>query len=153
MPNTYSQLYFHFVFSPKYRQALIRSEFEEEIYRYITGIVKSLDQQLLRINGMPAHCHLLVRLRPTIAPSKFIQAIKANSSRWINEKKFYKFKFSWQVGGGMFSVSHRNIPELINYIDNQKEHHNKLSFDIEYRNLLNQYGIKFEDKYLLKFFK
>ena len=152
MPNTYSQIYLHNVFSPKYRQALIKAEFEEELYKYIAGIIKNLDQQLIRINGMPDHCHLLVRLRPSLAPSKFIQAVKTNSSRWINEKKFLNHRFNWQTGGGIFSVSHRNVPELISYIENQKEHHKKLSFREEYLELLNHYGITFEKEYLLEFF-
>ncbi len=152
MPNTYSQIYLHYVFSPKYRQALIKAEFEEELYKYIAGIIKNLDQQLIRINGMPDHCHLLVRLRPSLAPSKFIQAIKTNSSRWINEKKFLNQRFNWQSGGGIFSVSHRNVPELISYIENQKGHHKKSCFREEYLKLLNHYGITFEKEYLLEFF-
>ena len=151
MPNTYSQIYLHYVFSPKYRQALIKGEFEEELFKYITGIVKNLDQQLIRINGMPDHCHLLVRLRPALAPAKFIQTVKTNSSRWINEKKFLKHKFNWQVGGGVFSVSHRNIPQLINYINNQKQHHKKDSFKKEYLKLLDHYGVSFKEEYLLDF--
>ena len=152
MPNTYSQIYLHHVFSPKYRRALIKPEFEEELFKYITGIVKNLNQNLIRINGMPDHCHLLVRLRPAMAPSKFIQTVKTNSSRWINEKKFLSNKFNWQVGGGIFSVSHRNVPQLINYIDNQKEHHKKANFREEYLELLKHYGISFEKEYLLDFF-
>ena len=152
MPNTYSQIYLHYVFSPKNRQALINAEIEQELFKYITGIVKNLDQQLIRINGMPDHCHLLVRLRPSLAPSKFIQAVKTNSSRWISEKKFLKHRFNWQIGGGIFSVSHRNVAELISYIENQKEHHKKASFREEYLELLNHYGINFEEKYLLEFF-
>ena len=152
MPNTYSQIYLHYVFSPKYRQAFIKAEFEEELYKYIAGIIKNLDQQLIRINGMPDHCHLLVRLRPSLAPSKFIQAVKTNSSRWINEKKFLNHRFNWQTGGGIFSVSHSNVPELISYIENQKEHHKKSSFREEYLELLNHYGITFEKEYLLEFF-
>jgi len=152
MPNTYSQIYLHYVLSPKYRKALVKTQFEEELYRYITGTIKNLDQQLIRINGMPDHCHLLVRLRPSLAPSKFIQVVKTNSSRWFNEKKFLKHKFNWQTGGGIFSVSHRNVPELISYIENQKEHHKKSSFRDEYRELLKNYGITFEEEYLLEFF-
>jgi REP element-mobilizing transposase RayT len=152
MPNTYSQIYLHYVFTPKYRQALIKPEFEEELFKYITGITKNLDQHLIRINGMSDHCHLLVRLRPALAPSKFIQTVKTNSSRWINEKKFLNHKFNWQVGGAVFSVSHRNIPQLINYIDNQKQHHKKASFKEEYLKLLDYYGIAFEENYLLNFF-
>ena len=128
------------------------AEFEKELYKYITGIIKNLDQQLIRINGVPDHCHLLVRLRPSLAPSKFIQVVKTNSSRWVNEKKFLKHRFNWQTGGGIFSVSNRNVPELISYIENQKNHHKKTSFREEYLKLLNHYGIAFEEEYLLKFF-
>ncbi len=152
MPNTYSQIYLHYVFSPKYRRALIKVEFEEELYKYIAGIINNLDQQLISINGMPDHCHLLVRLRPSLAPSKFIQTIKTNSSRWISEKKFFKHSFNWQTGGGIFSVSHRNVPKLVNYIETQKEHHKKSSFREEYLELLNHYGVNFEEDYLLEFF-
>ena len=153
MPNTYSQIYIHYVFSPKYREALISNAFEEELFRYVTGIVKNLDQHLIRINGMPDHCHMLVRLRPAIAPAKFIQTVKANSSNWINEKGFTPHKFNWQTGGGVFSVSHRNVPELINYISNQKEHHKKSSFKDEYVKLLRHYGVEFDSRYLLDFFE
>jgi len=153
MPNTYSQIYLHYVFSPKYRQALINADFEEELFMYITGIIKNLEQQLIRINGMPDHLHILVRLRPAMAPAKFIQLIKTNSSRWINEKKFLPVKFSWQVGGGIFSVSPRNLPQVIRYIENQKEHHKKSNFRKEYITLLNNSDIDFEKDYLLNFFE
>jgi len=101
---------------------------------------------------MADHCHLLVRLRPALAPSKFMQAIKTNSSRWINEKNFLSYKFNWQNGGGIFSVSYKNVPSLISYIENQKKHHEKTSFKEEYIKLLNHYGVDFKDEYLLEFF-
>lgn len=152
MPNTYSQIYFHYVFSPKYRQSLIQPEFEDEIHKYISGIIRNHDQRLICINGMPDHIHLLVRLRPSLAPSKFIQTIKTNSSGWINKKGFFKYKFAWQVGGGVFSVSHRNTPDLKSYIENQKEHHKNISFEEEYLKLLKHCGVSFEERYLLDFF-
>lgn len=93
-----------------------------------------------------------MRLRPALAPSKFIQAVKTNSSRWIIEKKFFSNRFSWQTGGGVFSVSHRNVTGLINYIKNQKEHHKKVSFKNEYLSLLQNSGIDFKDEFLLEFF-
>jgi REP-associated tyrosine transposase len=88
-----------------------------------------------------------------MAPSKFIQTVKTNSSRWINEKEFLPNKFSWQVGGGIFSVSHRNVPTVVNYIKNQKKHHKKAKFRDEYLQLLESSGISFESDYLLEFFK
>ncbi len=152
MPNTYSQIYLHYVFSPKYREALIRKEFEEELFKYITGIIKNLNQILIRINGMPDHVHLLVRLKPVMAPSVFIQKVKTNSSSWLNKKRYFNHEFHWQTGGGIFSVSHRNIPELISYIDHQKEHHKKTIFREEYLTFLKHYGIDFKDEYLLGVF-
>lgn len=152
MPNTYSQIYLHFVFSPKYRKALIKPDFEIELYKYIGGIVRNLEQYLIRINGMPDHCHLLVRLKPSMAPSKFIQAVKANSSAWINQKGFLNEKFNWQSGGGIFSIGHRHLPYLIDYIDNQKSHHSKTNLKEEYTKLLDDFGIEFEKEYLMEFF-
>ena len=153
MPNTYSQIYLHFVFSPKNRLALISPDIETELFKYITGVVKNLGQHLIAINGMPDHCNLLVRLRPAMAPSKFIQAVKTNSSRWINEKKFLSNKFSWQVGGGIFSVSPSGVPRVVKYIETQKKHHKKTNFRDEYLQFLEKSGIKFEKEYLLEFFK
>jgi len=141
----------HFVFSPKYRKALITEEIETELFKYISGIIKNTDQHLIKINGMPDHCHILVRLRPAIAPSKFIQIVKANSSAWLNKKFFPNQHFSWQTGGGIFSVSHKYVPGLISYIENQKRHHKKSTFKTEYLKLLEHYGIDFKDEYLLDF--
>lgn len=152
MPNTYSQIYLHYVFSPKHRQAFIKPEFENDLYKYITGIVKNLDQNLICINGMPDHCHLLIRLRPAMPPSKLIQTVKANSSSWINSNNFLKQKFNWQIGGGVFSISHKHVPRVVKYIENQKEHHKKSNFKSEYLQLLYHYNIEFKDEYLLEFF-
>lgn len=132
---------------------LIQPEFEKELFKYIGGIVKNIDQQLISINGMPDHCHILVRLRPAMAPSKFVQTVKSNSSRWINDNGFYNGRFSWQTGGGIFSVSHENVPTLIHYINNQKEHHKKTRFKDEYLEMLKQSGIDFNNEYLLDFFE
>ncbi len=81
MPKTYSQIYFHYVFTPKYRNALIKPHFEERLHKYISGIIDNLGQTLIQINGMPDHIHILVRLKPNMSSSTFIQKVKANSSK------------------------------------------------------------------------
>ncbi len=151
MPNTYSQIYLHCVFAPKYRQALIKPEFEDKLHKYMIGIAKNLNQNIVAINSMPDHCHLLVRIRPTMAPSDFLQKIKGNSSKWINKQGFLQHKFNWQVGSGIFSANYKGIPTLISYIAHQKEHHRKEGFKTEYVNLLKQHGIDYNDEYLLDF--
>ena len=153
MLNTYSKIYLHYIFSPKNRMALIDPSFEEELYKVIAGIIRNLNQTLIQINGMPDHVHILVRLRPALAPSVLIQKIKSNSSKWINDKKFIKHKFEWQTGGAVFSVDHRSIEKNKQYIIKQKEHHSKKTFREEYLLMLNAYGISFEKDYLLKFFE
>ena len=152
MPNTYSQLYYHFIFSPNSRKSLIRKDFEENLYKYIAGIVINLKQNLIQINGMADHVHLLVRLRPNISPSDFIKKVKSNSSRWINDNRFLQEKFSWQTGGGIFTVDYYRIESVKKYIVNQKEHHKRTSFREEYLDFLSKYNIEYQDEYLLKFF-
>jgi hypothetical protein len=94
---------------------------------------------------------MLVRLRPAMAPSTFVQKVKANSSRWINAKGLIKQRFSWQKGSGIFSIGHRHLPYLISYIDNQKVHHGKASFRDEYLSLLEDHGVSYENDYLFEF--
>lgn len=93
MANTFTQMYFHVVFSVKGRASLIRPPWKEELYKYITGIVTAKGQKLLAINGMPDHLHLLVGTKPTIALSDLVWDIKANSSRFIREKGWVRGHF------------------------------------------------------------
>ena len=151
MSKTYSQIYLHIVFSPRYRQSLIVPEVEFRLYGYIAGIIANLNQTLIRINGMPDHLHILVRLRPNIAPSTFIQKVKANSSKWVNEQGFFSTKFSWQQGSGVFSVSYRSVSTLIRYIENQKSHHTKKAFKEEYISILHENNVDFDQAYLPDF--
>ena len=100
---------------------------------------------------MPDHVHLLVRLRPGIAPASFIQKVKANSSKWINDQNVLASDFKWQVGGGIFSIGQKHVPYLIRYIENQKSHHAKKIFRDEYIDLIRENKISFRDEYLLDF--
>ena len=152
MPNSYTQLYIHHVSAVKYRHALILPEFETRLYKYIMTIGNNLNQTMINVNGMPDHIHILARLRPDITPSSFVQKIKSNSSRFINENKFLNSKFAWQTGGGTFSVSRTHVDIVNAYISNQKNHHKTTSLKKEYINLLKENKIEFEEKYLPDFF-
>ena len=152
MPNTFSKIYIHHISAVNYRKALILPSFEEKLYRYIVGIIKELNQIPLQVNGMEDHIHIAARLRPAMAPSKFVQKIKTNSSRWINENGFLPHDFAWQVGGGTFSVSETHVSPLVEYVKNQKQHHQKKSFREEYLELLEKNGIEPDPKFLPEFF-
>ena len=116
MANTYTQLYFHIIFAVKRRENYISSEWKNELYKYITGIVSNKKQKLMIINGMPNHIHILIGTKPNCNLSDLVRDIKANSSKWINEKKFIKQRFEWQTGFGAFTISQSQIPKIVNYI-------------------------------------
>lgn len=150
MANTYSKVYIQVVFAVKGRQNLIRAEIREELHKYITGIITNRDQKLLSIFCMPDHTHLLIGLKPSISISDLVRDIKAGSSKFINDKKLIKGKFSWQEGFGVFSYSRSQIDTVIKYIQNQEKHHNKKSFKEEYLEFLKKFEIEYDEKYLFE---
>ena len=150
MANTYSQIYIHIVFAVKGRQNLIRAEIREELHKYITGIITNRDQKLLSIFCMPDHTHLLIGLKPSISISDLVRDIKAGSSKFINDNKLIKGKFSWQEGFGVFSYSLSQIDTVIKYIQNQEKHHNKKSFKEEYIDFLEKFAVEYDEKYLFE---
>lgn len=148
MANTYTQLYFHIVFAVKGRQNHISKKWKDELYKYITGIVTNRNQKMMIINGMPNHIHILVGTKPNCNLSDLVRDIKANASKWINEKKFVNGKFEWQTGFGAFTIGQSQIPKILNYIKAQEEHHKKKSFKEEYIDFLNAYQIDYKNEYL-----
>ena len=150
MADTYTQIYIHIIFAVKGRRNLISSSWKNELYKYITGIITNEAQKLIAINGMPDHIHLLVGLKPTIALSNLVRDIKANSSRFVNEKSWIKGKFEWQHGFGAFSYSHSQLDTIINYINNQEEHHKKKTFKEEYISFLQHFHIEFKTEYIFE---
>lgn len=150
MPNTYTQIHIHVVFTVQNRQSLIASEWKIELYKYITAIIQNHHHKLIAINGMPDHVHMLFGLRPTQALSELMQDVKGSSSKWINEKHFVKGKFSWQEGYGAFSYSKSQLNQVIDYINRQEEHHKQKAFLEEYRDFLNAFRIDYDEKYLFK---
>lgn len=150
MPGTFSQIYIQLVFAVKARQSLIQTSWEEELYKYITGIVTHKGQKLLAINGMPDHIHLLIGIKPACCLSDLVREIKKSSNAWVEEKGFCPSKFQWQEGYGAFSYSHSSLDQVISYIHNQKDHHRKKTFQEEYKSLLTLFQIDYKDEYLFE---
>lgn len=148
MADTYSQIYIHIVFAVKGRLNLISPKWKDELYKYITGIITNDGQKLIAINGMPDHVHILIGLKPTIALSDLVRDIKASSSKFINAQKWIGGKFEWQHGFGAFSYSHSQLTSVINYIQNQEEHHKKRTFREEYLEFLKAYNVDFKDEFI-----
>jgi putative transposase len=152
MPGTFSQVYMQYVFAVKGRENLIKKAFEQEVYKYIAGIISGKGQKALAVNGMPDHIHVLVGLKPAMRISDLIRDIKNNSCNFINDKGWLKQKFAWQEGYGVFSYSESNYGKVIDYIKNQKLHHEERTFRQEYLLLLKRFNIPYEEKYLFDFY-
>lgn len=150
MANTYTQIHIQAVFAVKKRTGLIQKEWKDELYKYITGIIRAHDHKVLVINGMPDHLHVLFGMRPVQSLSDLMQDIKGSSSKWINEKKFMKEKFEWQEGFGAFSYSKSQVSNVIDYIQNQEIHHHKATFLEEYKQMLLEFEIEYDERYIFK---
>jgi len=151
MANTFSQIYIQTVFAVSNRQSLIKPEFKEDLYKYVTGIVRNQGQKLIAINGVADHVHLLIGLRPAMALADLVQEIKADSTNFINKKRWVRGRFSWQEGYGAFSYGHSQLDTIIRYIQNQEKHNKRSSFKNEYLTLLRRFDIAFEEKYVFEF--
>jgi len=150
MANTYSQVYLQFVFAVKGKQSLINPKNNEELQKYITGIVQNRKQKMLAINNMPEHLHLFVGFGTTMSMADFMEEVKAISSKFINEKGWLKGKFEWQRGYGVFSYSRSQIDDVIKYIINQQEHHKKKTFKEEYLEFLKKFEVEYDERYLFE---
>jgi len=153
MPNTYAQLYVQVVFTVRGRQNLIREEFRIELEKYISGIISNLHQKLYAIYCMPDHVHVLISIKPDVRIADIVRDIKANSSRFINEKKWLKSKFQWQEGYGVFSYSHSSLQSVVSYILNQPAHHQTKTFRQEYLEFLDRFEIEYNPAYLFEFYE
>ena len=150
MANTYTQIYIHVVFAVEGRQNLIKPEHNDELQKYISGIVSGQQQKLIAINNLPDHLHLLIGMRPDSSLSDLVLAVKAGSSKFINEKHWVAGRFSWQEGFGAFSHSRSQLGTVIRYIENQQNHHTKKTFREEYVALLEKFNVDYDPRYIFK---
>jgi putative transposase len=125
-------LYIHIVFGVQNREQSIVTDIEEDVYRYITGIVQNQGQKMLSINGMPDHIHMVINFRPSCNISDLVREIKKSSTSFIRPI-IKNPKFQWQEGFGGFTISHADLNKLILYVQNQKEHHKKITYEEEYK--------------------
>jgi REP element-mobilizing transposase RayT len=148
MPQSLAQILVHLVFSTKNRKAWLADDIRDELHAYIGGIIENYKGTLIRAGSVPDHIHLLLAHPRTCAPADLVQEIKTGSSKWLKTKAAQYTDFHWQGGYGIFSVSPSHHSALEQYITTQAEHHRKVTFQDEYRRLLNKYGIPFDERYV-----
>lgn len=150
MAGIFSQIYIQYVFAVKGRENLLQKPWRDEVFKYMVGIIKEKSQKAIIVNGVAYHVHVFVGLKPSMNISDLIRDIKNNSSKFINEQRFVKGKFSWQEGYGAFSYAHSQIENVYQYILRQEEHHQKKPFKEEYLDFLQKFEIEYNEKYLFE---
>ncbi|MGI6047754.1 MAG: IS200/IS605 family transposase [Petrimonas sp.] len=152
MANTYTQLNIQIVFSVKGRDNFLLQSFRPQLFEYISGILRGLEQYPLCVGGYKDHVHAFFELNPKTSLSEIAGKVKSGSSKWINDNRFLPGKFQWQTGYGGFSYSKSQRDRVIQYILNQEQHHKQKTFREEYLDLLKKFEIEFKNEYVFEFY-
>ena len=147
MAQSLSNILLHIVFSTKHRKPLIDFAIEPELFKYFATACRTLDCPTHAIGGADDHVHIACSLSRTIAVSKLVQEIKQDSSKWIKTKHDRYAVFAWQNGYGAFSVGQSQLGDLRGYVANQRDHHRHVSFQDEFRQICEKYGVKLDERY------
>jgi putative transposase len=148
VPQSFTQLHYHLVFSTKNRNPTITPDIRPSLWKQLGSIVRNNQGFPIQIGGTADHVHLLVTLRQQPALADILREIKAVSSGWVHENFPGILDFWWQTGYGAFTVSHSNIDLVKAYIANQAEHHKERTFQDEYRAMLAKHAVEIDEQYL-----
>ncbi len=140
MSHAYARNYQHIVFATKGRRRFLKPAFRHDVYDNVRKTCRDYGVSVMELGGTADHVHVLLNVPPKIAVSNLVRAMKANSSKWMNE---HDHLFAWQIGYGAFSVSESVVNSVVTYIRGQEEHHSNRSFDEEFMALLRKHGIEF----------
>lgn len=138
----------HIIFATKHGLPVIDLEIEIALHNYLAGICKSLQCPVIRIGGYTNHVHILCLLYKRIPLTKLMEELKSHSSKWIKSQGGKYHDFYWQDGYGAFSVNHREVDRVKAYIEQQKEHHRKVTFREEYMAFLKEQQVEFNEKFI-----
>ena len=150
MANTYHQIYLQFVFTVKYRAAVLDKAWRSQVKGVIGNLVNETGCKTIIVNGVDDHLHCFVGLRPAVSVSDLMKTVKAKSSKYINDHHLTKRRFEWQEGFGVFSYGHSQIDQVYKYIANQEEHHKRQTFIEEYLEFLEKFEVPYDKRYIFQ---
>lgn len=148
MPQALSKVYTHIIFSTKLRKPFIDKTIETDLYDYLGGICKGLECNPVQIGGYKDHVHILCLLSKKVTQVQLLQEVKQRSSKWIKTKGESYSNFYWQKGYGIFSINPSQVDVVSRYIQNQKHHHQHMSFEEEFIKFLRKYNIEYDERYV-----
>lgn len=149
MSHTYYAVYEHAVFSTKQRQPWFTAQNTPALFAYLAGALKNAGCECLIVGGYQEHVHLLYRKPSDLLTRELIKELKRQSTLWIKADRLAPKEYSWQTGYGAFSVSYWDLDKIRIYIVNQREHHQKMTWEEEYRKLLRKNGVEFDERFFL----
>lgn len=150
MANSYHQIYLQLVFAVKYRAAVLDKAWRNKVFGVVGNLINESNCKAIIVNGVEDHVHCLVGLRPVVTVSELMKAVKAKSSKYINDHQLTKDRFEWQEGYGVFSYHQSLVDTVFKYIQNQETHHQMQTFDEEYIGLLNEFKVEYDEQYLFQ---
>lgn len=148
MPQSLSNILIHLIWSTKDRHPWLTPGIREKTHAFLAGAVRQMDCEAYRVGGVADHVHLAVRLSRTLSVADLVKEVKTASSKWLKEQDASFTGFYWQQGYGAFSVGMSQKETLLHYIDTQEEHHRTRTFQEEYRDFLQEYGIEYDERYV-----
>ena len=148
MSQSLAKILLHLIYSTKNRERIIRDEIRDELHRYTAGILKELESPAILINSVEDHVHILYAHSKNLSLSKVVEEVKTGSSKWIKTKGAEYSGFYWQTGYCAFSVSQSGVMDVVEYIQWQKEHHRRKTFQEEYREFLKRYEVTYDERYV-----
>jgi len=146
VPQSLAKILVHVIFSTKNREPVIPREIRPSLYAYISGILENLHCPSLQTGAPADHLHALLSLARTRTVADVVEEVKKSSSKWMKQQGVDSF--FWQAGYGAFSIGESQVPALVKYIARQEEHHRHLSFQEEFRRLLESYGVAYDERYV-----
>jgi len=148
MANTYTCLHYHIIYSTKNREGWASPDIEQRVWAYLGGIARENGMIALKVGGTVDHVHLVIGMPPTTTVSKAVQLLKGASSKWVHDTFPSVAASGWQDGYGAFTVSKSHLPDVIRYVEEQREQHRTQTFQEEYRAFLDKHGIGYDERYL-----
>ena len=148
MPQSLAHVIIHLVFSTKNRHPWLIKPVRERSHTYLATLARDLNCECYRAGGVEDHVHMAIRLHRTVTIADLVEHVKSRSSYWLKEQDPSLENFSWQKGYTTFSAYYKEVDKLLNYIDGQEEHHRARNFQDEYRGLLTENGIEYDERYM-----
>ena len=150
MANTYHQIYLQTVFAVKYRQAVISKDWKSILLGVIGNLINENNCKTIIVNGVEDHVHCFFGIKPVMSVSELMKAVKAKSSKYINDHQLTPERFEWQEGYGVVSYGQSQVDRVYKYIQSQEEHHKKQTFRNEYVELLKKFQVPYDEQYIFQ---